>query len=115
MTRRLINIRKSWEAVGSPAIVNSTVVKIVDLANKVYNKKGRNCLESIFNHIQVGRDSFIKARKKDAKELVENQESKEMQIQVYDMLLSLPIGERWSAVALFHGWINRAGQDQPGH
>jgi hypothetical protein len=113
--RRLINIRKSWEAAGSPAIVNSTVGKIVDLTNKVYSIKGGNCLVSIFDHIQVSTDSFIKARKKDAKELVENQESKEMQIQVCDLLLSLTIGERWSAVALFHGWINRAGQEQPGH
>lgn len=113
--RRLINIRKCWESAGSPAIVNSTVCKIVDLTNKVYNIKGRNCLFIIFDCAQVNTDSFIRARKKDAKELVENEASKEMQMQVCEMLLSLTIGERWSAVALFHGWINRAGQEQPGH
>lgn len=113
--RRLINIRKIWESAGSPAIINPTVGKIVDLTNKVYNIKGRNCLVSIFDYIQIRTDGFIRARKKDAKELVENEASKEMQMQVCEMLLSLTIGERWSAVALFHGWINRAGQEQPGH
>lgn len=114
-TRRLINIRKIWESAGSPAIINPTVGKIVDLTIKVYNIKGRNCLFIIFDCAKVNTDSFIRARREDAEELVEDPVSREMQIQVCNLLLSLTLSGRWSAVALFHGWINRAGQEQPGH
>lgn len=108
------NIRKIWEKAGSPAIINPTVGKIVDLANKVYNIKDRNFLIGILDLVQV-RDNYIKARKKEAELFVQHSVSKEKQIQVCDMLLSVSTEERLSAVALFQGWINRAGEEQPGH
>lgn len=108
------NIRKIWEKAGSPAIINPTVGKIVDLANKVYNIKDRNCLTGILDLVQI-RDGYIKAIKKDAEELVKDEISKSMQIEVCNLLLTISNEERWSAIALFQGWINRAGEEQPGH
>lgn len=107
----IINI---WKKAGSPAIVNSTVGKIYHLANKVYNEKGRLPVAGIFDFVQVN-DAFINGRKREVEEFVSDPVLKEKQLQICELLLSVSKKERLSAVALFHGWINRAGQEQPGH
>lgn len=108
-------IRKIWEKAGSPAIVNTTVGKIVHLANKMYNEnKGRQPVRIIFDAVQVN-TAFISRAKTDVEEFVTDESSKKNQLQICDLLLSITEEKRLSAVALFHGWINRAGQEQPGH